>query len=220
MTKLFFVRHGKTQWNLEGRYQGAHGDSPLLPESYAEIGQLAKYLDGTKFAHIYTSPLPRAVDTAETLAKDLKQDVPVTIAKGLREFDLGAMEGMRFTDVEAKYPEELHAFRHAPADYHPEKIHGETFQQLIDRMTPTIEKIVHTDQTGTENLILVSHGAALAAEIQHLLGTPIKDLRKDGGLTNSSVTVLETNDDGKTFQLIRWNETSYLHRKLMPSDTI
>ena len=37
MTRLFFVRHGKTEWNLEGRYQGAHGDSPLLPQSLEEM---------------------------------------------------------------------------------------------------------------------------------------------------------------------------------------
>ena len=42
MTRLFFVRHGKTEWNLEGRYQGAHGDSPLLPQSLEEINFLKK----------------------------------------------------------------------------------------------------------------------------------------------------------------------------------
>ena len=52
MTKLFFVRHGKTQWNLEGRYQGANGDSPLLPESLHEIDLLAAYLKKIQFAHL------------------------------------------------------------------------------------------------------------------------------------------------------------------------
>ena len=50
MTRLYFVRHGKTEWNLEGRYQGAHGDSPLLAQSYLEtleafLGQLSQQYD-------------------------------------------------------------------------------------------------------------------------------------------------------------------------------
>ena len=44
MTKVYLIRHGKTQWNLESRYQGANGDSPLLDQSYKEIELLAESL--------------------------------------------------------------------------------------------------------------------------------------------------------------------------------
>ena len=53
MTTFYFVRHGKTEWNLEGRYQGSHGDSPLLPESYEEIKQLAAYFNSEKIRTRY-----------------------------------------------------------------------------------------------------------------------------------------------------------------------
>ena len=46
--QLYFVRHGKTKWNLEGRYQGGSGNSPLLPESYEDIKKLAKALNSEK----------------------------------------------------------------------------------------------------------------------------------------------------------------------------
>ena len=69
MTKIYFIRHGKTEWNLASRYQGAHGDSPLLPESLKEIKLLAKYLAPVKFAHAYVSPLLRAQTTAKELIK-------------------------------------------------------------------------------------------------------------------------------------------------------
>ncbi|WP_161949421.1 histidine phosphatase family protein, partial [Streptococcus suis] len=42
--KIYFVRHGKTEWNLEGRFQGYSGDSALLPESYQDLEKLGKYL--------------------------------------------------------------------------------------------------------------------------------------------------------------------------------
>lgn len=214
MTRLYFVRHGKTQWNLEGRYQGAHGDSPLLPTSINEIKRLATYLHGIKFAHIYTSPLSRTITTAKLLDEGLGGNIPITVEQALREFDLGKMEGMTFKDVEKKYPEEVYAFRQAPAQYFPQRrINGETFTQLINRMTPMIQRAVHADTTGHANLIFVGHGAAFTATIQALLGTPLADLRKDGGLTNSSVTIIETNDNGATYHLIKWNETSFLWDK-------
>lgn len=221
MTRLYFVRHGKTEWNLEGRYQGANGDSPLLKESYEEIAQLAKYLTahGVQFAHAYVSPLPRAQKTAQYLIKQLGQVIPTTTTVGMREFDLGRMEGMRFTDVEKKYPAELHAFRHAPGDYDPTKIQGESFPALIERMQPVVLDAVKKAQPA-DNLLFVSHGAALVALIQSLLGTPIKDMRKDGGLTNCSVTILAARGPQLPFELVRWNDTDYITKPLDPTDTI
>lgn len=221
MTRLYFIRHGKTQWNLEGRYQGAAGDSPLLPESFVQIAALAKYLDGTKFAHAYVSPLQRTRTTAQTLLKALNHKVPLTVMPALREFNLGLMEGQTFVDVEAKWPKELHAFRHDPANYDPRALHGESFPQLLERMTPAIQAAVAADDTGKANLLFIGHGASLAALIQHLVGTPIADLRKDGGLTNSSLTIIETVDGPKLpYKMVKWNDTHFLPGKRDATDTI
>lgn len=62
--KLYFVRHGKTLWNLEGRFQGAGGDSPLLEEAKDEIHLLGKELAKVAFDAVYTSDLQRAMATA------------------------------------------------------------------------------------------------------------------------------------------------------------
>ena len=71
MTKFFFIRHGKTEWNLEGRYQGAKGDSPLLPQSYEEIKQVGQYLKKYRFDQIFCSPIKRARTTAKGIAKEI-----------------------------------------------------------------------------------------------------------------------------------------------------
>ncbi len=220
MTRLYFIRHGKTQWNLEGRYQGAAGDSPLLPESYVQIAALAKYLKDTQFAHAYVSPLQRTRTTAQTLLKELPSPVPLSVMPALREFNLGLMEGQTFVAVAEKWPEELHAFRHDPANYDPRPLHGESFPQLLERMTPAIQEAVAADTTGDANLLFVGHGASLAALIQHLVGTPIADLRKDGGLTNSSLSVVETAGPDLPYQLVKWNDTHFLPGKRDASDTI
>jgi len=215
--ELYFVRHGKTEWNLEGKYQGGHGDSPLLPESLHDISLLAKRLQDTKIDHMYSSPLPRAKTTAETLIKDLKREIPLSVVRDLREFDLGIMEGRKFSELENEMPEVIYAFRHQPSDYDYDLIRGESFEKVAERTTNAVKKIV-AENEAKSNVVIVSHGAALVTMIQSLLGTKVADIRKNGGLSNTSLTHLRF-ENGE-FRLIKWNETGYLGKKLESSDTI
>ncbi|MGP4117477.1 histidine phosphatase family protein [Levilactobacillus zymae] len=219
MMKLYFIRHGKTQWNLEGRFQGAGGDSPLLPESYQQMVQVGRYLRGITFTHAYASPIKRARVTAQHVIRELHQKVPLTLMSRLEEFHLGRMEGQTFTSIQERFPAELDAFRNHPDRYTTTAIGGETFQQVIDRMTPAIQTIVANNPRPQDNVLIVGHGAALNAEINALLATPLADLRRRGGIRNTSVTVLETSD-GQHFDLLDWNNTSFLTAAATPTDTI
>ena len=204
--QLYFVRHGKTKWNLEGRYQGGSGNSPLLPESYEDIKKLAGYLKGTKFRAFYSSPLQRALTTAVMLRDDMGITVPVIIDDRLKEL--------------SKYPDQIKAFRYFPDRYDPSTFHGENFDHMIKRGKKLIADIVKRYPNKDDKVLLVSHGAALCALIRTLEGYDIADIRKRGGLTNTSLTILDTEDNGKTFDEVAWNETSYLDRKITSRDTI
>ena len=76
--KLYFVRHGKTEWNLEGRLQGAKGDSPLLKESIEQVRELGHYLSDTHFDLVFSSDLPRAKKTTELIMESQKRKAKVT----------------------------------------------------------------------------------------------------------------------------------------------
>lgn len=218
MTRILFIRHGKTQWNLDSKYQGAHGDSPLLDESYHEIDLLADSLQNVPIAAVYTSPLPRAKTTAQNLIKDLNRQIPLTVDPRLKEFNLGKMEGMKFSDVAAKWPDVLDNFRHHPDRYDPKIVQSESFSSVIKRMRAAVEDYVR--KYPDQNVVVVSHGAALNAAINGLLGVPMKHLKDRGGLSNTSTTILKTTD-GQHFELEKWNDTSYLHKtKVDPTDTI
>lgn len=218
MTKVYLIRHGKTQWNLESRYQGANGDSPLLKDSYREIELLASSLQRIPFEHAYTSPLKRARVTAQALLNHLNPEMPLTIDSRLKEFNLGKMEGMHFEDVAAKWPEVLKNFRHHPDKYDESLVEGESFLEVIARFRAAIEEYCRQYPNG--NILVISHGAALNAAINALIGTPLAHLKDRGGLSNTSTTVLTTND-GRHFELEKWNDTSYLHKsKVDPTDTI
>lgn len=218
MTKVYLIRHGKTQWNLESRYQGANGDSPLLKDSYREIELLASSLQRIPFEHAYTSPLKRARVTAQALLNHLNPEISLTIDSRLKEFNLGKMEGMHFEDVAAKWPEVLKNFRHHPDKYDESLVEGESFLEVIARFRAAIEEYCRQYPNG--NILVISHGAALNAAINALVGTPLAHLKDRGGLSNTSTTILITND-GRHFELEKWNDTSYLHKsKVDPTDTI
>ena len=109
--KLYFVRHGSTLWNHEGRFQGASGDSPLLPESIDTLKQLGQYLKEIPFDQIYSSDLPRAVKSAEIIQSQLQTPCPLESVLTYREWQLGKLEGLKIATLEAIYPQQIKAFR-------------------------------------------------------------------------------------------------------------
>ena len=203
--KLYFVRHGKTIWNLEGRFQGASGDSPLLEKSIETLKQLGQYLQEIPFDVIYSSDLPRAVTSAQIIQSQLKDSCPLQKTSLLREWQLGKLEGAKFATLKAIYPEQMYALRSNLAKFDSTMFGAESVYQTTQR---TINFVKSLQDQEFEHVLIVGHGANLTASIQTLLGYDVPLLRKDGGLTNASVTVLETSDF-ENFNLIVWNDTSY-----------
>lgn len=203
--KLYFVRHGRTLWNLEGRFQGASGDSPLLPESTDVLKQLGQYLKEIPFDTIYSSDLPRAVKSAEIIQSQLQAPCPLKSIPDLREWQLGKLEGLKIATLNAIYPQQIKAFRSNLAQFDTKMFEAESLYSTTQR---TVQFIKSLKESSAENILIVGHGANLTASLRTLLGYKEAHLRKDGGLANASLTVLETNDF-ETFTLERWNDTSY-----------
>ena len=203
--KLYFVRHGRTVWNLEGRFQGASGDSPLLSESIDILKQLGQYLNEIHFDTIYSSDLPRAVKSAEIIQSQLQSPCPLKSIPDLREWQLGKLEGLKIATLNAIYPQQIKAFRSNLAQFDTRMFEAESLYSTTQR---TIQFIKSLKESPAERILIVGHGANLTASLRTLLGYKEAHLRKDGGLTNASLTVLET-DDFETFTLERWNDTSY-----------
>ena len=203
--KLYFIRHGKTIWNLEGRFQGASGDSPLLEKSIETLKQLGQYLQEIPFDVIYSSDLPRAVTSAQIIQSQLKVSCPLRETSLLREWQLGKLEGAKFATLEAIYPEQLKAFRTNLAKFDSTLFGAESVYQTTQR---TINFVKSLQDQDFKHVLIVGHGANLTASIRTLLGYDTPLLRKDGGLANASVTILET-EDFTNFNLIVWNDTSY-----------
>ena len=203
--KLYFVRHGRTVWNLEGRFQGASGDSPLLPESIDILKQLGQYLKEISFDTIYLSDLPRAVKSAEIIQSQLQTPCPIESIPDLREWHLGKLEGLKIATLNAIYPQQIQAFRSNLAQFDTKMFEAESLYNTTKR---TIHFIKSLKESKAERILIVGHGANLTASLRTLLGYKEAHLRKDGGLANASLTILDT-EDFESFTLERWNDTSY-----------
>ncbi|CAD0158597.1 histidine phosphatase family protein [Streptococcus thermophilus] len=203
--RLYFVRHGKTQWNLEERLQGSKGDSPLLKESIEQVSELGHYLSDTHFDLVLSSDLPRAKKTTELIMESQKTKAKITYTKDLREWQLGKLEGQKLSIIQAIYPKEMDAFRHNLANFRANNFQAESVYHTTKRVADLVRTL---KDSSMENVLLVGHGANLTASIRSLLGFEPGLLRKAGGLDNASVTILET-DDCEHFTLKSWNDTSY-----------
>ncbi|AXQ79055.1 histidine phosphatase family protein [Streptococcus chenjunshii] len=204
--KLYFVRHGKTQWNLEGRFQGAGGDSPLLEETIEEIETLGRYLSHIPFDAVYSSDLRRAKETGRIINKQNKNPKIIQYTPALREWRLGKLEGSKISTMTSIYPQQMKAFRHNLAKFNASMFEAESVYQTTQRVRELIASLRHKS---FENVLFIGHGANLTASIQSLLGFAPANLRRLGGLDNLSLTVLETSDF-EQYNCLLWNDKSYL----------
>lgn len=167
MARLILVRHGQTNWNIEGKWQG-HSDIPLNDVGKQQAVDAANELREEKIDHIYSSDLKRALDTAEQIntyhGRTIIQDAR------LREQNLGRWEGIFHKDIENIFPDEWASFMSDPAS--TEIVGGESVGQLSARVTEAINEIArrHTD----ENVMIVAHGLALAVFLCHVQNESIE----------------------------------------------
>ena len=207
--KLYFTRHGKTEWNKELRFQGMTGDSPLLPSSYEEISKLGAHLKEVPFQKIYASTSLRARTTAQGINEQFRQPVEIIYTDQLKELGLGDLEGQSIMDMRKVYGEQLDNMRYRLDRYQPEVFGGEPIESAIARITGVVKQAV---QSGEGPYLFVGHGASMTAAVQHLAGKQLSELRSMGGLNNNSLTILNTGEAPHVgpFELSLWNDDSFL----------
>ncbi|MBO0466291.1 histidine phosphatase family protein [Enterococcus plantarum] len=205
--KLYFTRHGKTEWNQELRFQGMTGDSPLLPTSYEEIKRLGQTLKEVPFKKIFSSTSPRARKTAEGINQELERPVEIIYTDELKELGLGKLEGQSIKEMRKTYGQELDHMRYQLDRYNPEVFQGEPVEHAITRISSVVKAAVDNEDGP---YLFVGHGASLTAAIQSLSGKELGELRSMGGLKNNSLSILEVAEDEEAYTLTLWNDDSFL----------
>lgn len=178
MTTLLLVRHGETDWNRDGRWQG-HSDTHLNDVGREQASRLASELDGVDV--VYSSDLARARETAEILAARL--ELPVHVDPRLRERSFGSWEGRTGPEIEAAF-----AGAHARwlAGEGPGADDAEPFADFAARVQAFLAEVVerHPDET----VLVVSHGGSI--RVIHALAQGldyVRDHRSIPGVPNCTV---------------------------------
>jgi glucosyl-3-phosphoglycerate phosphatase len=150
VTTILITRHGETDWNAAGRWQG-HSDTPLNERGREQARALAESLDGVDA--VYASDLARARETAEILAERLGLDVHVD--PRLRERGFGAWEGLTAGEIEERFADQ-HARWRAGEGFGAED--AEPFESLRERMREFLAEVVLRHPSGT--VLVVTHGGS------------------------------------------------------------
>jgi broad specificity phosphatase PhoE len=164
VTTILLARHGETDWNREGRWQG-WADPPLNATGRAQARALAVQLRETPFDAVYASDLRRAFETAEILAAP--HDVPVVADPGLREIDVGSWSGLTRAELAQRFP-------------NGDRPDGESRGEHAARVLAAAERIARRHPGG--RILLVTHGGTMRALRSHVSDEPFHPIENCGVL--------------------------------------
>jgi broad specificity phosphatase PhoE len=161
--ELVCVRHGRTGWNLSGRFQG-QTDVPLDDEGRAQARALASFLATVSFDYAVASDLARARETAEIITHG--RNLEVASDAGWREMHFGAWEGLTWTEITERWPEIDRSTQTLPKFYTPEG--GESFERLCARIAAAAARASEGAPDG--RVLIVTHAGPLHALLRVLEG--------------------------------------------------
>ncbi len=188
-TRLVLLRHGQTDWNTSGRFQGQE-DIPLNETGLQQARRVAPLIASLHPTALYCSPLGRARQTISPVADIL--DLPVTYDDRLREISVGSWAGLTLDDMSRIDPAFQLALK-AGQDYRRSPT-GETSSEVGVRVAEGLADIAaqHEGQT----TLIASHGLAIRMGTGVLLGFDFDHAWRLGAMTNCGWTILEERSDG------------------------
>jgi phosphoserine phosphatase len=167
--RLLLVRHGETEWNRQGRFQGQI-DIPLNDNGRLQAEKAGEFLKQVAIDFAVSSSMLRPKETAEMILQHHKS-VKLDLLDDLREISHGLWEGKFEKEIEQEYPGELERWRTIPASVQmPE---GENLQQVCDRSIAAWQSIVETAIVNQLQIgLIVAHDATNKTLLCHILGLP------------------------------------------------
>ncbi len=202
---LLLVRHGVTDWNREGRFQG-HLDPPLAADGLAEADLLGERLSGDEVlrpVRVVSSSLARARQTAEGIASRVR--VEVELDARLIEIGQGEWEGRTHDELAVNDAARYEAWRNDTRIRQPPG--GESLESAWARASSLLAELGASPQQGP--ICLVSHGGTLRVLARILFGGDVEE-RWSFDVDNASLGVCRQIDATDAWRLERWNDTLHL----------
>lgn len=198
---LYLVRHGETDHNRNSLALG-RADVPLNDRGIAQASRLGEALAGEPIAAVYSSPLTRALQTAEAVASH--RDVRVQVKPGLIEMDIGEADGLTFPEVRQRFPGLLETWVTADGPQHPMP-GGERLLDVQKRAWDCVQSLATLHPNDT--VCAVTHNFVLLSVLTTALGIDLAGFRRlRHGV--AAISVLEVGPS--RFRIKRMNDTCHL----------
>ena len=199
-THIIAIRHGETDWNALGRYQG-QTDIPLNEAGLAQAKQAAAFLRDKTIHAIYTSNLSRASQTALEIAQLRNEELG--IIPELREQHYGVFQGLTGAQVKERWPDAHQKWHDRVPEFGPEG--GETRNEFKERCINALKQVAM--QHPGEVLAVVCHGGVLDCLYREAAKLPM-DVTRTWSLENAAMNHLRYDENG--FSLVDWGNISHL----------
>ena len=201
-TKVYLIRHGETDWNVERRYQGLT-DIELSKEGLKQSELLSeRFKNFDKIDKIYVSPLKRAVQTAKPLSNVI--GVKPIITECFKEINFGEWEGKTVEELRELYKEDFNNFFNNP---YRAKFPGDGSLKIVEeRVALGFNKILEEDKG--KNIIIVSHGGLLKILFLYIMNIP-RDFYRNIWIDNTSISMIQLNKENKPL-LLTFNDKSHI----------
>lgn len=198
--KLYIIRHGQTEWNLQRRLQGWK-NSELTEKGRKDAERLAHRLKDIEFDKIYTSQQKRAIDTGNIIKED--REIDLITLEGLKERGFGSWEGMKIEDIDRLHGERYKVYKETPHLYDP--IDGEGFKEIYTRVNKALDEIL---SQGGENILIVSHGITIKVILSIIKGIPLERLNEIPVFEGTALSICQV--DGDRLEFILEGDTSHI----------
>jgi len=207
MTRIILVRHGQTEWNRIERFRG-RADVPLNQTGLFQAEVTGRRIaDEWRPVAIYSSPLARAVRTAEAVAWHF--DLRVEVHPGLIDIDYGEWQGLTPDEARARWPEAVDAWYNAP---HTARIPGgETLDDLRSRGLKTVNELSTHHKYKDQTIVLMGHTVINRIILLGVLGLGNDHFWR---LSQDTCAINVFGAEGGVFTIVRLNDTCHLRSRI------
>lgn len=201
--KIYIIRHGETDWNKARRLQG-QSDISLNENGKKLAKRTAEALKEVPFTKAFSSPLSRAMETANIILEG--RQIDVIADNRLLEISFGEYEGLCNAKDNYNIPDpDFHYFFDEPERYKVPN-GGESISSLCERTTEFLNELIHNKACANDIILVATHGAAVRGLLSSIKGNSIAQFWNGGFHKNCAVSLLDVKDgvanlveEGKTY---------------------
>lgn len=197
--RVHFARHGESTANTLHVFSNRQADHPLTEKGKAQAAALAVQLTDKGFSAFYSSPIPRAVETAQIISNTI--NMPFNIHAALREFDAGILEGRSDENAWAEFSNLWNAW-FTLEQPHQKVEGGESLTEIRDRLGAFLDELRNRRAQSGDDILCITHGGLLYAGLPGLVDNLSYAFVRDNPLANTACVLIKW--DGKSWKCEKW----------------